>query len=350
MNAIQALKQPAARAELRAEWAYRLSRTDVHDQAIAEMRTATIEANQPIFNNDMPEQLAVLLVMRARSAVRSVVQHISLPPGDLPAWAEAPITDEHVDFVNSYAMAASGPTEVAALDAHRELLTSPDFRVALTALVDLNPANQVPKQLLALLDEIDQCGVDEVFARRSADHDWRALLDAWINTPTWTESHSFFSAYRELLLTEPVIDLLSSIDDDTARQHLAILQLTTALPDRDVYTIVTDAAQAESAALDAIQAGDLTTLSAILTAATPVLVDRPVTGLLAAAVVSLGHGQLDEAQQFARAAAAQATPLQRRAHVIRLRSLLTHQRGLPGIDELITILETHPGVPAVDDG
>lgn len=85
----------------------------------------------------------------------------------------------------------------AALDGHRESLTSPEFRTTVHALAGLYPANLVPGNLLRLLDEIDE------------------LID------------------------------LNTVDNDAARQHLAILALTGAMPVEQVYRIVTDPAVAE---------------------------------------------------------------------------------------------------------
>lgn len=69
------------------------------------------------------------------------------------------------------------------------------------------------------------------------------------------------------------------------------------LPVEQAYTIVTDATAAEDAALDAIEHADL-------------------------------------AHQLAE----QASPLQRRAHTIRLCALRNHHPGLPGLEKLITII------------
>ena len=63
----------------------------------------------------------------------------------------------------------------------------------------LDPTDPVPDQLLALLDEIDEAGIATVFARRLADHNRRAVLVAWIDTPTWTESREFFQEHRAAL-------------------------------------------------------------------------------------------------------------------------------------------------------
>ncbi len=245
---IDSLEHPAARAELRTGWARRLHTVGESAQARDQLGIAAAEADRPL--GASPDRAAVVFTMRARQAVRSLAQELG-PAGDLPVWAAADIPEAHVDLVNAYARVANWAAEQAALDAQREIFVSPGFRTTLQALAALYPANPVPGQLLALLDEIDEAGIDAVFARRLADHHRRALLDAWIGTPTWTESRDFLRQHQSALTEEESIEILASAEDDTSRQHLAILDLTSVLPDERVYQLVTDAAAAEDAALDA---------------------------------------------------------------------------------------------------
>jgi hypothetical protein len=105
-----------------------------------------------------------------------------------------------------------------------------------------------------------------------------------------------------------------------------------------VYRLVTDPSAAEEAALDAVEAGDLPLLSRILIAA-PTLHDRPASWNLAAAVLLLAQDQPDQARDLATQVAENANTLQRRAHAIRLRALRTHQPELPGLDEIITLID-----------
>ena len=160
-------------------------------------------------------------------------------------------------------------------------------------------------------------------------------------TPTWTESRTFLTEHRAALLAEPTLNLLAATDNDTARQHDAILSLTTQLPDEQVYALITDPGQAEDAALDAIETGNLPLLAAILTAA-PSFQERPVTWSLSAAVLLLAQDETHQARQVAQHAAEQATPIQRRALTLRLRELATHHPDLAGLDILITDLTEPP--------
>ena len=311
----------------------------IRDRARSQLRLAAAEADQPLSPNAPPERAAVVLTMRARQAVRSLTQALDPPPGDLPVWAAADIPESHVDLVNAFARAETWPSQQTALDEQREILTSPSFRTILHALASLNPTDPVPGQLLALLDEIDEAGSDAVFAHRMVDHDRRAVLAAWIDTPTWTESEQFLREHRVALTDEESIDILAGTDGDTACQHLAILYLTGVLPDEHVYRLVTDSAAAEEAALDAIEAGNLPLLNSVLTAAPGLQEGRPVAWGLTVTVILLAQNEIDGAHHLARQVAHQASPLQRRAHMIRLRALRDHHPDLPGLDHIIAIID-----------
>ena len=104
-----------------------------------------------------------------------------------------------------------------------------------------------------------------------------------------------------------------------------------------MYRLVTDPSAAEEAALDADEAGDLPLLSTILIAA-PTLQGRPASWSLAA-VLLLAQDQSDQAHDLVRHVADNASPLQRRAHTIRLRALRTHHPELPGLDDVIALID-----------
>jgi hypothetical protein len=329
---------PVTRAELRAAWARRLSASEHLEQARDQLRLAATEADQPPAADAPLDRAAIVLTMRARQTIRSLAQQLDPPPDDLPVWAVADIPESHVDLVNGYARAGGWPAQQSALDGQRDVLTATTFRTSLHALSGLYRTNPVPDQLLALLDKIDQAGIDIVFARRLADHDRRAVLAAWIDTPTWAESREFLQEHHGELTEDESIEILAGSDDDTTRQHLAILNLTAVLPGEHVYRLVTDPSAAEEAALDAVQAGDLPLLSRILIAA-PTLQGRPASWSLAAAVLLLAQDQPDQARDLARHVADNASPLQRRAHTIRLRALRTHHPELPGLDDVIALID-----------
>ncbi|MGH3785720.1 MAG: tetratricopeptide repeat protein [Pseudonocardiaceae bacterium] len=343
--ATDAMVHPAARAELRAAWTRRLSASEHPEQAWDQLRQAAAEADLPAIGDGAPDRTSVILMSRARLAIRSLAQDLGFAPAadGLPAWASAPIPDSHVELVNAYGQAGDWPAIQAVLDEHREVLTSLEFRTTLQALASLYPANPVPDNLLQLLGEVDELGIEEVIGRRSGDHDRRALLAAWINMPTWLESLDFFREHQAALTTDDSRAILDGVDSAAARQHLAILDLTGVMPVEQVYRIVTDPAVAEEAAFAAIEAGDLPVLSAILTAA-PELQARPTAWGLAVSVLLLAQNEPDRAHQLGRQVTEKATAIQRRAHTIRLRVLRSHHPDLPGLDDLIQIID--PETPA----
>ncbi|MGH3811997.1 MAG: hypothetical protein ACRDUV_06010, partial [Pseudonocardiaceae bacterium] len=337
--AIDAMLHPAARAELRAAWARRLSASDQPQRAWEPLRHAAADAEMPPPDDQPPDRMSLILTMRARQAVRALAQNLGPPATDgLPVWASAPLPDVHLDLVNAYDQTDDWPAAQAVLNDHGEILTSPQFRTTLTALAGLYLTNSVPGQLLRLLDEIDESGIETAFARRHADSQRSALLTAWINTPTWTESLDYFRQHQTDLTTADTRTILAGVDDDTARQHLAILDLTGVMPAEQVYSLVTDASAAEDAALDAIERADFTRLATLATAATRALRARSSTWGILCAVLLIAADQPDPAYEIAHQLAEQASLLQRRAHTIRLRALRNHHPGLLGLDELIAII------------
>jgi hypothetical protein len=242
-------------------------------------------------------------------------------------------------LINAYAQADDWPGAQAMFNDNRVVLTSPQFRTTVTALAGLYITNPVPGELLRLLDEIHQSGIEIAFATRHADRQRRTVLSAWINTPTWTESLDYYRQHHSELSTTDTRAILTSIDDDTARQHLAILDLTDTLPIEQIYTLVTDAAAAEEAALDAIEHANLALLATVATAATYTLRTHPSTWGLVCAVLLLATDQPDPAHEIAHQLAEQTSSLQRRAHTIRLRALGKHPPHLPGLDTLIAIID-----------
>ncbi len=209
------------------------------------------------------------------------------------------------------------------------------------ALAGLHPANPAPRNLLQLLEAIDEHSIEEVFGRKQADYDRRALLVAWINTSTWSELFDFLREHQAILTSGDSRKILEGVKDDAARQRLAILNLADRLSIDQVDRIVTEPAVAEDAAFTAIEAGDLPTLTAIRAAATE-LQTRPTAWRLIVSVLLLAQNEPDQAHQLGRQVADEATRIQRRAHTIRLRALRSHRPDLPGLDDLIQIIDPEP--------
>src|SRR5664279_6380136 len=78
--AIDAMGQPAARAELRTAWVRLLNSSQQLEYAYDQLRQAAAEADTPVANPS--DRSAIILTMRARQAVRSLAQELRPPAGD----------------------------------------------------------------------------------------------------------------------------------------------------------------------------------------------------------------------------------------------------------------------------
>lgn len=226
----------------------------------------------------------------------------------------------------------------AALDDHRDLLDAPELIVSLDVLRALHPGDPALDNLTQLLDDFGEVGIDLFFDVQQTLHDNQALLNAWIGTTTWAESATFYRKHRDALATDNCRRILTNLDNAVANQHLAILELGDTLPIDETYTIVTDPSAAESAAFDAIELGDLHHL-AIIMAAAPNLQDRPMTWALLTVVHLLTRDKADQAKNVARQIAEHGTPILRRAHAVRLRTLNKHRPELTAVLDLAEIID-----------
>jgi tetratricopeptide (TPR) repeat protein len=338
-NAIGAMPSDIVRAELRAGLAWRLAHTGLLDQAGDELRRAAAEAESPSREDDNTDPtMSTFLTSRARLAVRTAASALQPGTPGLPVWAATPVPDSHVNLVNAVAQATSWPTMRAALDDHRGLLSAPELIVSLNVLRALHPGDPTLDNLTRLLDDVGEAGIDIFFDVQQTLHDNQALLNAWIGTTTWAESATFYRKHRDALATDNCRRILTNLDNAVANQHLALLELGDTLPIDEAYTIVTDPSAAESAAFDAIELGDLHHL-AIIMAAAPNLQDRPMTWALLSAVHLLTHDKADQAKNVARQIAEHDTPILRRAHAVRLRTLNKHRPELTAVLDLAEIID-----------
>lgn len=181
--AIDAMRYPVARAELRAAWARCLIvLTDEVGQAWEQLRHAAREADQDDADESKPDRMSALLTMRARWAIRNTIGILSHEV--FPVWATAPLPEAHLCLVNESGEAEDWPAIQAALYRSREILISPEFNTTLHVLARLSPDNPIPSLLLDVVDDINESSIDAVFQRREAEHERWKLLSAWINTTT----------------------------------------------------------------------------------------------------------------------------------------------------------------------
>lgn len=338
-NAIAALPSIIERVELRAGLAWRLAKTGLLDQAGDELRHAAADAESLLPADDNPDlAMSTFLTSRARMAVRTTASALGPGAKGLPVWATGPVPNSHIDLVNAVSQATDWPTLQAALSNHRDLLCVPELGVSLDVFRALYPGDPALDNFSRLLNEIEDIGVDTFFDLQQALHDDQALLNAWINTTTWAESATFYRVHHDALATDNCRRILTGLDNAVADQHLAILELGDTLPIDETYAIVIDPNAAESAAFDAIEEGDLDCL-AIIMAAVPNLQGRPMTWALLAAVHLLTHDKPDQAKNVAQQIVDYGTPILRRAHAIRLRTLNKHRPELTAVLDLTKIIE-----------
>ena len=330
-TAIAGMTCQAARAELRAAWSARLASDGLWEEAREELRRAAREADEASENEP------IIVLERARHAIRSLAQTLGPAHDGLPVWAIAALPDRHVQLVDAVAHAADWPALHAALAQHADALSAPELRVTLRALADLSPGNTAPRQLQDLLDEVEAHGLDTFIDAQQTNYERRVLLTAWIATPTWRESLEYFRQHQAELTTDEIWDLLAESDDATARQHRAILDLAHATSAGDAYAIVTDTATAEDAAFAAIEEGDLARLTTIAIAA-PALQNRPTTWGLIVAILHLARDDRESAYAALHAVTDQGSLMLRRAHAVRLRALQRHHPDLDGLDRLLEII------------
>jgi hypothetical protein len=301
-----ALPLAAARGELRAAWARRLAHGGHLNAALEHLSRAAADVDSP--QGTEADRAHIEVVTRARHAIRALVQGLQQGgAAGFPVWATAPLPEAHLTLVN-------------AVHAGTDILLTPEFRQTLLALVDLYPGHAGPTVLLDLLQA----------------HDWQ-VADAWIATPTWTESMEYHRTHLVELSGGPVRDLLAAIDHDDARQHAAILDLADRLPLETVYTIVTDAGAAERAALAAVEDGDLDLLP-ILATASPALHSREPAMDLLAAVLLLARGEVDQSCEIAKQIAEQTKLATRRAFAGHLHGLHRRRPEIDGLDSLIAMI------------
>jgi hypothetical protein len=242
-----------------------------------------------------------------------------------------------LDLINSFGQADDWPSIKRILTLHHDILLSAEFRQTLTALRALYLDNPVAGQLASLLDEIDDFGLDPIFAHYQADYDRRALLNDWISTTTWPKSFAFLNDHAATLTGTEFRELLTEDESEIAQQHLAILDLVTQLPIEQVQAIVVDANTAEEATFDAIEQGNLALLEAI-SMASYALQDREITSAIIAVIDLVATDSLEQASTLARQIAEHATKVQRRANAIRLTTLRQRKLELSGLDEIINII------------
>jgi hypothetical protein len=286
------------------------------------------------------------VISRARQRVRVVARSFDPQPPGLPAWSVRPVPDPDLELVQAWAGAPSWPAADAVLRAAAGVVTGKSLPGSLDVLLMLHPGDSGLERLRQLVVLVGQHGLEPVLSQLGEQHIRQELIEAWISTPTWTESFAYLQERREELTTPEVTALLAGSDEPVAQQHAAILSLIWTVPLETVFDLVTDVAAATDQALAAL---DLADLPQVMTIAqlNPAVLHEPGTGQTLLAVLLLAAGQHDQALQAVRTAAATFTAVQRRARVVNLRRFADHAGPelATGVTALIHVLTDNPQEP-----
>ncbi len=326
------------RGELRALMASWVARHDQRETALSALAEAASEVGAD------PGSVAAFAVTRARQTVRSVAMGLDVADAGLPAWAWVPVPDADLAFVQAWGSAGTWPdreTAIRICDGSFPGLTLPQSIETLSFLFPQTPHFD---ELTSLLDAVAEYGLEPVLSTLREQHELQSVLSAWMTTATWSQSFAYLRDHQEELRAPQVAQLLSQSEEPVAGQHLAILRLLDKLPSDAVLQIVTDPSIAADESLDSLEKGQLDHVMLLITAC-PEVLHVPGTGPFLLAVLALAHGDADQTDETARLAAHSATPVQHRAHIVRLRKLARSGAQIPhgadAIESLITTLEAH---------
>ena len=331
---------PIYRGELQAHRAAWESENNDRGSAVATLHEALTLVSAD------PDNLPAFAVSRARQTAREVA--LTFDPPDtaaFPRWATASIPDDDLAFINNWAGATSWTERETAIQNYGQAFPGPTLADTVDTLDFLYPGEPTFEAVRALLTAVHEHGLPAVLDQARATDRLQTQVHEWIATPTWPESFTYLADHYEQLHTEDVAAFLDYLDQPVAQQHLAILMLSSGIPPEAVFEIVTDPAAATDRALDALEHGQADHLRLILRA-NPAVLELPSTGPLLLAVLALAADDIDNAKQAAMAAGSTSSPIQRRAHLVRLRALASHTADLPsgpaGVAALITAFETTP--------
>ena len=285
---------------------------------------------------------------RARRAVRAAASGLDqsalaaeLPGAVTPPWISAELPDDVTTILNKL-LAAGSWTERAAMlrGSGSSVLYTPAAHQARAALVGLYSDNGELLILLKILEAADERGLDAVLAELCADEEHANLLQAWLNTPTWTTSRQYLLKHPSLLVDKRTAAALNAASGNrTIRQHLAIVRLAATIGLDEVYDIVMDPADAADVALANLDKGELNCVVEIWNAA-PSLRSEPFTGGYIAAILLVASGHPDDARRIISEVAPQAAEETRQEGAERLRRIARllpeHENALTDLAELLT--------------
>ncbi|MEU0934448.1 hypothetical protein [Embleya sp. NPDC005971] len=320
---------PIAMAELRTRYARYLMDSDRSSEATDQLVQAAAETYE-----GSSHRLGL-----TRRAIRDVVLLGKSRDERLPAWAVFHPDDECAALLEAWAEIETWAGVEAFVTQNSTWLRTAAGRTDLDAAQSLYPGHAALGRLAETFDAIARLGVATFLAESRDDNERRAVVKAWLDTPTWDDSIRFLAEHADELHTPAVRQLLTAAGDTVdSRRHRAILDLSEHMAAADVLALLTDPSVAANHALDAIEHADVPWMTAVLAACPPVLENHDANAAVLTAVLALADGSPDEARACAMYAAEHADDLQRRAHAIRLRALHHGRPDLEAAAELVDII------------
>ncbi len=310
--------------------------------ALDDLALAARQIDDSLASDTVPPALARRYLRETTRSIAHTTSEIADALAErLPAWAGLTLYDDTVAAVRAWTQATTWDQREAFLTRSISRLADPDTSAELSVLALLNPDVQPIYNLVAILAEIAADGLDTVMERYRETAAFLQLLTGWLSTRTWTQSRDYLTAHPDVATdprTRAALEA-NAAQNPTAARYLAILNLLANRPAADVYDVLLDPAVALDEALDAVTAGDGTTLGN-LRAVAPILTQAPFVGSFLVGVQALLARDTERAVEATTTAVTQATNLQLAAASARLRRLRRTQPDLmTTIDRLITILK-----------
>ncbi|WP_306358337.1 hypothetical protein, partial [Nocardia sp. CC213A] len=204
-----------------------------------------------------------------------------------PAWVRLPIDDRTRDLMNTWVSTDSATSMREFLSAHWSELSNESCLFALDALSQLFPEYDKPRQLIFVIADGLEHGLQRTLDTLTAEGRALELVREWIATPTWTGSQRYLSDHSDLRSDPIVRRILAANDAPSARQHLAILSLTDHYPIPEVIDAVLDRTDAKDLAFRVIATGEPDLIRALWWASPHPSADPFTAPLLSAVLTAL---------------------------------------------------------------
>ena len=341
LDAITAMPQPVARAELQILYAAHLRGANAARSAKLLVDAASTLDHVVLDNADRSTRV---MVPRARQRLRHLAMSmaadgpVSVLEG-LPAWASTSIPDSCMELVNSLGGSAGPHAHHLALEKHQATLQSPALSNWLDIIDALHPGHTGTAAARRLGHEVNERGSAAVLAELTDITTRIDLLAGWIDTVSWNASREYHKLHKEQLHHPITRTLLTLAGSAAAQLHHAILVVAEELGIEAAYAIVTDLDKAEEEALRAIDNGELALLAGIFSSSPLTRAGQRTTAVLTQGVLHLTQNRVDRGLSVFLDLRNGLESNTRHAFTVHLNRLAKHRPDLPGLAEAILILD-----------